>query len=1009
MINWNRQILHRGGRLLLCLLCAVLAMVGNAFAVHAKTDIHVLNASGNRNIAPAVDPIGKTEGYSTVLYNSRNGLPVSGVNAIAQTGEGFLWIGSYAGLIRYDGNTFEQMYDSTKIANVRSLYVDSRGRLWIGSNDSGLFLMEKDTLRQWDKDDGLESLSIRIITEDESGLIYISGAVGMATIDEEQGLRVLTDERITGEPIRDIRLGGGNLIYGLTRDGDIFTMEDGRILTWLSHDECRVQGVTAILPDPKEPDKLYLGTDNGRICFGSFSQNFSVMGFRDIVPMSYVEHLEWIGDQVWICAENGIGRMDSNGFHLLKNVPLNNSIEHVMTDTDGNLWFTSSKQGVMKIVPNRFTDLFERNNLPETSVCSTCMVEGKLFTGTAAGLIVMENNRIVDSIPLTRAATASGTELDVTDLLAYLDGVQIRSVIRDSMNRIWISTWRSHGLVRYDHGEMTVFSQEDGLFSTRVRSVLECDNGDILVANSGGVNVIRGDQVVSGYGEEDGILVPGILTMVEAENHDLIFGSDGGGIYIVSSGEIRQIGLDDGLSSEVILRIKRCASKDLYWIVTGNSLAMMTPDYQVRTIQHFPYPNNYDLYENSQGDVWILCSSGIYMITADELFKDDESMDPAFFGVISGLPYAATANSFSELTEDGNLYIAGAYGVIKVNIEHASGQFKLTKVAFPCVEADGNRYYPNESGTFVIPADTRNLKLYPFVINYSLMDPHISYRLDGFDLNDNNVSHSELGPVSYNNLKIGSYQFILTVKDPSRCIKQKFSFRIIKGMDLTSAAIGTIIISAASLTLMWGLVFTFPQRKSKRNRRQYRMFLCLIISGTAMALGEILSFILEYFQSFFARGMMIGAETVIYIALVLFPYLLFVYLNEDYHRERGRFWNVKWLPDIPCFVWIAAVLVNLFTGWLFTVGKGNVCQLNLEGVMVLIPLVLVLFYLLMSLIRMYHLNRHLEVIGILLIVARIALDFWFRRMSSTSLIYALILVYIRLYTMNRTLNEEVAP
>ena len=80
------------------------------------------------------------------------------------------------------------------------------------------------------------------------------------------------------------------------------------------------------------------------------------------------------------------------------------------------------------------------------------------------------------------------------------------------------------------------------------------------------------------------------------------------------------------------------------------------------------------------------------------------------------------------------------------------------------------------------------------------------------------------------------------------------------------------------------------------------MFLCLIISGTAMALGEILSFILEYFQSFFARGMMIGAETVIYIALVLFPYLLFVYLNEDYHRERGRFWNVKWLPAIPCFV-----------------------------------------------------------------------------------------------------------
>ena len=57
---------------------------------------------------------------------------------------------------------------------------------------------------------------------------------------------------------------------------------------------------------------------------------------------------------------------------------------------------------------------------------------------------------------------------------------------------------------------------------------------------------------------------------------------------------------EDGPNSEVILRIKRSITRDIFWIVTSNSLAYMTPDYHVATIQRFPYPNNYDLYEKAR-------------------------------------------------------------------------------------------------------------------------------------------------------------------------------------------------------------------------------------------------------------------------------------------------------------------------------------------------------------------------------------------------------------------------
>ena len=119
-----------------CILVILLILL----SVSALGESYPPNTSGVPNLPLNVNPVGKAEGYSTIVYNNPNGLPTSEANAIAETSEGFIWIGSYAGLIRYDGNTFERFDSTTGIANVRCLFVDSQDRLWIGTNDSGLFL-----------------------------------------------------------------------------------------------------------------------------------------------------------------------------------------------------------------------------------------------------------------------------------------------------------------------------------------------------------------------------------------------------------------------------------------------------------------------------------------------------------------------------------------------------------------------------------------------------------------------------------------------------------------------------------------------------------------------------------------------------------------------------------------------------------------------------------------------------------------------------------------------------
>ncbi len=128
---WNRP--GRTAAAFLLLLPMLLTLFGPV-----RAGAENLNASGVVNRQSAVDLIGKTEGYSAVLYDNTNGLPTSEANAIAETGEGFIWIGSYSGLIRYDGNSFVRMDSTTGITNAICLYVDHLDRLWIGTNDNGV-------------------------------------------------------------------------------------------------------------------------------------------------------------------------------------------------------------------------------------------------------------------------------------------------------------------------------------------------------------------------------------------------------------------------------------------------------------------------------------------------------------------------------------------------------------------------------------------------------------------------------------------------------------------------------------------------------------------------------------------------------------------------------------------------------------------------------------------------------------------------------------------------------
>ena len=770
---------------------------------------------------PAVDPVYEKDNYSAVLYNNTNGLTTSEANDIVQTSEGFIWIGSYSGLTRYDGNTFERVDSTTGVANVSDLYVDQKDRLWIGTNDNGLALMERGRFRMWKEEDGLGSDKVQAITEDDNGTIYVGTTGGISMIDADMNLTSVDDPRIAKAYIEQLCTGGDGLIHCITNEEEYFTLRGSELVDYMDHTQVGDKKITCIQPDQKEPGMLFIGTADYGFYHGDLTQDSEEMEYVDISPLYDVFDIQQYGDRIWVSAINGIGVLDDRGFHQLKDLPMDNSICKIMTDYKGNLWFASNRQGVMKLVSNQFLDIFVRYNLPQAVVNSTCFYDGRLFIGSDTGLTVLDDREKVRTLPLSSVKYASGQETGESDLLKLLDGCRIRSIIKDSRNRLWISTWRSKGLLCYDGDSVTFFTVKDGLISDHIRTVCETEDGSTLVVVTGGVNVIRDGRVAAGYSERDGIANSESLTAAVAPNGDIVLGTNGGGISIINEKGVRNIGKQEGLASGIVMRIKYDRDHHVFWIVTSNSLAWMTEDYRVTTVQNFPYSNNFDLYSNSKGDMWILSSNGIYVVPAAELLENQE-IHAVHYGIANGLPHIATSNSYSELTPEGDLYIAGSTGVAKVNVEAPLEIISDLKQAVPYIEADGERLYPDETGGFTIPSNVQKLTIYGFVYNYLLTDPQVSYCLEGFDRKAVTVRRSELDPVSYTNLPGGSYHFVMEIKDAMGRGSNKLSIPIVKEKTLFEQAWFYVIAGICTAIFLGLLERAYVRRKMSDMEKKHK-------------------------------------------------------------------------------------------------------------------------------------------------------------------------------------------
>ena len=688
--------------------------------------------------------------YETVTYGTENGTLTAEVNAVVQTGDGYLWIGTYSGLYVYDGVSFEQVHLDDRIRNVMTLVVDSKNRLWIGTNDSGLCCYDTTNgdITFYDTENGLAADSIREIGEDKYGNIYVGTILATSKITPDGNIKTYSEWEDIYYVQSFYPLDDGGMI-GVTNGGTFFLIKDDMLLDKKEFD--REEGVSYRYVSASDVE-IVVGTTSGIIDRYKVSDNklnylgnFEVKNFKFFNVLEYSKRYEGF----FCCCENGLGFLDKDTYKSvdLSNTDFNGSASDVCVDNQGNIWFASNKHGLLKYSKSPFFNITKRADVDTGVVNTVKKIGNELYIGTNNGLEIIN------------LKTYSRIDKSYSSMF---DDMRVRNIEVDSKDNIWISTYGEVGVVCISKDEevTTYNDSNDKLAGGLGRSVLELSDGQIVVASNMGLTFIKDGEVVKTIGEEDGLNNRYILSMVEREDGTLLAGSDGDGIYIIKDGEVSgHIGKSEGLGTAVVLRIVKCTGGYLY--VTSNALYYDNGK-QVRKLQNFPYFNNYDIMITDEGECWITSSAGLFIVK-ESVLLDDKEYKCTLLDSSWGLKTSFVANSWN-IREGKDLYLCCTDGVRKIRTDDYDSEIKTYRPKLKSVIA-GDEVVASYGKEYVLPATINRIQFNISINNYSLSNPLVHYYLEG--ANDDGITclQSEIIPLTYTNLPYGDYELHIEILD----------------------------------------------------------------------------------------------------------------------------------------------------------------------------------------------------------------------------------------------------
>ena len=711
-------------------------------------------------------------------YDNTNGLPTSEANTVLQTSDGYVWIGNYGGLIRYDGISFHNYSEGGVFpsSGIRALFEDSRGRLWIGTNDMGVFYFENDRFFEVPFEDNMKFLSIRSFAEGKDGLIYVGATSGLAIVREEKTDKdeksgsskddpdisenseisaklEYVDEAACSSTVYSLAAGSDGSVWACMDDGIALIAKEGKIMSTFKSEDSLKAAVYCAGTDRE--GNVYLGTSKNyiyKVEVSDDSHTDSAYSFTEFVTekTSTINDIKQDAEgRIWVAAINGVEYMDTEGkWHSADN-DLTASAGIVSFDYEGNVWVASSSKGVIHIVKGMFKSINAAAGLSGVSVNDITAYKYGYYVGTDTGLIILDKDfkRITNKL----------TEM--------IEGDRVRNILADSKGNVWIGTYYSNGLVKLEgtSGDIKEFREEQCMTDSHILMILELSDGSIAVATSNGLNIIKNNQVVKTYTKEDGLTNPIILCLCEGRDGTIYAGSDGYGLYAIKDGEVKHYGADEGLPSGVVLRIANDPDSDGLYISAGNSLFFWDKNEFRQFTNYVKSPGSVFDIQFGENDIWLMQSNGLNIINRESL-KNDENAAVRIIGIPYGLTGTLNANTWNDL-KDGYLFLSTTNGVSVLNIEDINAGDPTIKAAISNIEADSEVFpSPNE---IEVDGSVTRLTFNFSTLSFTEKDITVQYQLKGFDKEFTTLHNNNPMSASYTNLSGGEYEFCVQVLSSS--------------------------------------------------------------------------------------------------------------------------------------------------------------------------------------------------------------------------------------------------
>ncbi|MFA6457557.1 MAG: two-component regulator propeller domain-containing protein [Bacteroidota bacterium] len=475
--------------------------------------------------------------YVVQQWKVEDGLPQSTVRCIAQSKDGYIWAGTWQGLARFDGiqmtvfksSNTPELYSS----NIMSLFSDSRGQLWIGTDAGGLVRYNSNGFQRFNGEQGCPAKRILYINEDRTGIIWLATEIGIFAYN---GTRFLHFTAANGLPHtyanQVMPMPDGSIYLGFVGVGSIAR---------LVHDSLVVRESFPV-------GGYVVAVDTaGAVWYGDRTRGFirRYAGKDSIIQRngtavpgeSYVMKNGniWLltSDHIRIFSRSGNTQLTQNDGLLFTEITI------IFEDREGNIWLGKEGDGLILLRKKNVLVHSLRNGFPSDLVQSGIEDHtGTLWIGSwDAGLIKMKNpqNRGVERIPLPGGVKSVFTLYESKDsalwvgtwgfgLFRIKNGerrqinrsaitpfTSIISITEDSDGGMWIAT-AHEGIVYFNGTEEKVWNAGAGLSGNRVNSVLAARNGDVWATVSGsGVNRIANGKVTvyrQGSGLNDNFASP---------------------------------------------------------------------------------------------------------------------------------------------------------------------------------------------------------------------------------------------------------------------------------------------------------------------------------------------------------------------------------------------------------------------------------------------------------------------------------------------------------------------